>query len=252
MASTTVSQFRKLFPASVAPSSLLNGKVPITVKLKSNKWGNSTVKDLAKFVDILDVPGRHLHLYQIKKGCIAVVWLCSITDVKEQKQTLWEANYISIQNMGVLQLFIGEVSVGGRDGYMLRKEKMLLRGEGLHGPSPIPNVKLLTLERKESENIPKSSRNLKDYAGGAAVVAVPAGLVQVRTITGAGVGAFVGGILGSVVPGPGTAVGALIGAGVGAGIGALAVGGAGRGIGTDVASSVVVANRKNRKTSHND
>ena len=84
MASTTVNQFKKLFPALVAPSSLLNGKVPITVKLKSY-WGDKTVDELAKFVDILDVPGRRLHLYEIKKGCIAVICLCSITDAQKLK-----------------------------------------------------------------------------------------------------------------------------------------------------------------------
>ena len=262
MASTTVSQFRKLFPASVAPSSLLNGKVPITVKLKSNKWGNSTVKDLAKFVDILDVPGRHLHLYQIKKGCIAVVWLCSITDVKEQKQALWEANYISIQNMGVLELFIGEVSVGGREGYMLRQDEMLLQRGGLHGPSPMLSIKLPTLERKKIKNIPFTSKveqayvdelKSKDYAGGAAVGGVTGGLAGAGTggAAGAGVGALVGGILGSVVPGPGTALGTLIGAVVGAGFGAVAGRGAGGGIVTGV-GTVDVEKLKRKKKSHND
>ena len=264
MASTTVNQFKKLFPASVAPSSLLNGKVPITVKLKSN-WGDKTVDELAKFVDILDVPGRHLHLYQIRKGCIAVVWLCSITDVKEQKGALWEAN-ISLQNMGVLQLLIGEVAVGGRDGYMLRQDETTFRG-GVYGPSPMQNIKLITLERKKSENIPfapklkqahvdeiKSSSNPKDYVGGAAVGGVSGGLAGAGTggAAGAGVGALVGGILGSVVPGPGTALGALIGAGVGGGIGALAGGGAGGGIGTGVGAGVVAKLSKRKKRSHND
>ena len=224
MASTTVNQFRKLFPASVAPSSLLNGKVPITLKLKSY-WGDKTVDELAKFVDVLDVPGRHLHLYRIRKGCTAVVWLCSITDVKEQKEALWEAN-ISLQDMGVLQLFIGEVANGGQDGYMLRQDETTFGEGGLHGPSPMPNIKLPKL--KKSENVPKvkqvyvseikSSSNLKNYAGDAAVGGVSGGLVS-RTAAGAGVGALVGGIVGSVVPGPGTALGALIGAGVGGGIG---------------------------------
>ena len=102
MASTTVNQFKKLFPALVAPSSLLNGKVPITVKLKSY-WGDKTVDELAKFVDILDVPGRRLHLYEIKKGCIAVICLCSITDAQKLKAAVgtwaWRAYFVQ---MGVL------------------------------------------------------------------------------------------------------------------------------------------------------
>ena len=107
MASTTVSQFRKLFPASVAPSSMLNGKVKITFKLKSY-WGDKTVAELAKFVDILDVPDRHLHLYQIKKGCIAVICLCSITDAQKLKGGTWRASS-ALQMMGVSELYIGVV-----------------------------------------------------------------------------------------------------------------------------------------------
>ena len=159
-----------------------------------------------------------------------------------------------------------EAAVGGRDGYMHRQDEMTLRGGGLHGPSPLPNVELPILERKKSDKVPfthkveqsyveekKSNSDLKDYAGGAAVGGVSGGLAGAGTggAAGGGVGALVGGILGSVVPGPGTALGALIGAGVGAGIGALAGGRAGGGIGTGVGAGIV-AKLKRKKKSHND
>ena len=79
------------------------------MKLKSY-WGDKTVDELAKFVDILDVPGRRLHLYEIKKGCIAVICLCSITDAQKLKAAAgtwaWRAYFVQ---MGVLELFIGTV-----------------------------------------------------------------------------------------------------------------------------------------------
>ena len=210
MTSTTVNQFRKLFPASVAPSSLLNGKVKIKLKLKSY-WGDKTVDELANFVDILNVPGRHLHLYQMRKGCIAVVWLCSITDVKEQKGALWKANHVLLQNMGVLQLLIGEAPV--------------------------------FLSASDSGQTPRADSDRKDYVAGAAVGGVSGGL------TGAGVGAVVGAgigmVVGSVIPGPGTALGLLIGALVGGGIGAVAGGRAGGGIGTGVGIATVAKRKKN-------
>ena len=73
MASTTVNQFMKLFPASVAPSSLLNGKGKLTLKVQSC-CGDKTVDELFKLVDSI---GARLHLYQIKKGCISIVFLFS-------------------------------------------------------------------------------------------------------------------------------------------------------------------------------
>ena len=99
MASTTVSQFKQLFPATATPSKLLVGKVPIKLKLK-NKWGEYTLQDLT-------VLGSHLHLSKIERGCIAVTWLGSTTEVKQLKMAILEAAG-SLQTMGVLQVFIGE------------------------------------------------------------------------------------------------------------------------------------------------
>ena len=105
MASTTVSQFKQLFPATATSSKLLVGKVPIKLKLK-NKWGSDTLQDLTELVEF-DVLGSHLHLSKIEKGCIAVIWLCSTTEVKQLKMAILEAAG-SLQTMGVLQVFIGE------------------------------------------------------------------------------------------------------------------------------------------------
>ena len=221
MARITVNQFRKLFPASVAPSSLLNGKVSITINLKSY-WGDRKVDELAKFVDILDVPGRHLHLYRIKKGCIAVVWLCSITDVKEQKGALWEANHVSLQNMGVVQLLIGEALVFFASDSGKTSEENMPCGD--------------------SGQTPRDDSDRKDYVAGAAVGGVSGGLAGAGV--GAVVGAGVGMVVGSVIPGPGTALGLLIGAFVGGGIGLVAGGGAGGGIGTGIGVAAVAKKKK--------
>ena len=105
MASTTVSQFKQLFPATATSSKLLAEKVAVKLKLK-NDWGSHTIKDLTKLVEF-DVLGSHLHLSKIEKGCIAVTWLCSTTEVKQLKMAILEATG-SLQTMGVLQVFIGE------------------------------------------------------------------------------------------------------------------------------------------------
>ena len=105
MTSATVSQFKQLFPASAAPFKLLSGKIPVKLKLK-NDWGSETIKDLTKLVEY-DVLGSHLHLSKIEKGCIAVIWLCSTTEVKQLKMSILKAAG-SLQTMGVLQVFIGE------------------------------------------------------------------------------------------------------------------------------------------------
>ena len=105
MASTTVSQFKQLFPATATSSKLTSDKVPIKLKLK-NRWGSDTLQDLTELVEF-DVLGSHLHLSKIEKGCIAVIWLCSITEVKQLKMAILEAAG-SLQTMGVLQVFIGE------------------------------------------------------------------------------------------------------------------------------------------------
>ena len=227
-----MNQFQKLFLEPVAPSNLLIGKVKITAKLE-RVWGDNTINDLARLVDILKIRSENLHLYQIRNGCIAVIWLCSISDVEEQKKALWQAN-VSLQNMGVLQLFIGEdpvfLSTGdsgklpaGSASYMLNnQEEMAFGGGGLQGPSIMPNI-------EQQEEVPftpnveyfDEKNDLKDYAGGATVGGVSGGLAGAGTggVTGTGVGGLIGGIVGSVVPGPRTALGVRFGS---AGVGALA------------------------------
>ena len=104
MASTTLNQFKQLFPASATSSKLSAGKVLITVKLKSY-WGDNTVEELTTLVTNLDVPSSHLHLYNVQKGCIAAIWLCPAIDFKELRGTIEAAD--SLESKGVLQVFAG-------------------------------------------------------------------------------------------------------------------------------------------------
>ena len=104
MNNTTVNQFKELFPASATPYKLLTGKVPVTFKLK-DKWGESTLNDLRELVDFF--AGDHLHLSKYRKGCIAITWLCSMTNSKELKANIQTAEY-TLHTKGVLQVFIGE------------------------------------------------------------------------------------------------------------------------------------------------
>ena len=106
MASTTVNQFKQLFPATATPTKLLAEKVAVKLKLK-NDWGRHTIKDLTKLVINFGVSGSAFHLSKVEDGCIAVVWLCSTTEVKQLKMAILEAAG-SLQTMGVLQVFIGE------------------------------------------------------------------------------------------------------------------------------------------------
>ena len=106
MASTTVSQFKQLFPATATSSKLSSGKVFFTLKLE-NDWGSETLHDLTKLVNMFGVSGSHLHLSKVEDVCIAVIWLCSTTEVKQLKMATLEAAG-SLQTMGVLQVFIGE------------------------------------------------------------------------------------------------------------------------------------------------
>ena len=106
MASATVSQFKQLFPATATSSKLLSGKVSFTLKLE-NDWGSDTLHDLTKLVNKFGVSGSAFHLSKVEDGCIAVIWLCSTTEVKQLKLAILEAAG-SLQTMGVLQVFIGE------------------------------------------------------------------------------------------------------------------------------------------------
>ena len=106
MASKTVNQFKALFPASATPSKLLAEKFSVELKFLSD-WGDHTLDDLKRLVGRFGVPGKHLHLSKVKDGCIAVVWLCSTSFIKELKATIVEATDL-LQTEGVLKAFIEE------------------------------------------------------------------------------------------------------------------------------------------------
>ena len=105
MTGTTVSQFKKLFPASATPYKLSAEKITIKLKL-SNLWGDNTLEDLNNLIIILGIP---LHIFDIKHGCIAALFLCSIADVKNLKINVNCSEVADLlQTKGVLQVFIGE------------------------------------------------------------------------------------------------------------------------------------------------
>ena len=106
MASKTVNQFKALFPASVMSSKLLTEKFSVELKFL-NVWGERTLDDLKNLVSLFGVPGKHLHLSNVKDGCIAVVWLCSTLFIKELKAAIFEATDL-LQAKGVLKVFIEE------------------------------------------------------------------------------------------------------------------------------------------------
>ena len=106
MASKTVIQFKALFPASATPSKLLTGKFPVEFKFL-NFWGERTIDDLKNLVRLFGVPGKHLHLSNVKDGCIAVIWLCSTSFIKELKVAIVEATDL-LQTKGVLKVYINE------------------------------------------------------------------------------------------------------------------------------------------------
>ena len=106
MDGTTLSQFKKLFPASAVSSKLSTGKISITLKLK-NFWGNNTLDDLKTLVSLFGIPSSRLHLEKIGDGSVAVHWLCSTIDAKKLKKAIFEATN-SLKTKGVLQVFIGE------------------------------------------------------------------------------------------------------------------------------------------------
>ena len=105
MDGTTLSQFKKLFPASAVSSKLSTGKISITLKLK-NFWGNNTLDDLKKLVSLFGIPSSRLHLEKIGDGSVAVHWLCSTIDAKKLKIAIFEATD-SLKTKGVLQIFFG-------------------------------------------------------------------------------------------------------------------------------------------------
>ena len=106
MSNKTVDQFKTLFPASATPSKLLTEKFSVELKFLSI-WGEHTLNDLKDLVGLFGVPGKHLHLSNVQKGCIAVIWLCSTLFIKELKAAIVEATD-SLQTKGVLKVFVEE------------------------------------------------------------------------------------------------------------------------------------------------
>lgn len=98
MQSTTVKQFRELFPKPATSARQSTGKVTVTLKLE-NKWGDSTIDALTQLARKLGV----LHLTKIEAGCIATLWLFSVGDVQELKLVvatstglLWTSNVLEV------------------------------------------------------------------------------------------------------------------------------------------------------------
>ena len=99
MTGTTVNQFRELFPISATSSKLSAGKISIKLKLLT-KWGTDTLDSLTELVGLFGVPGS-------QEGCIAIVWLCSSSDIKELKGAVLSAAD-SLQTRGVMKVFVGK------------------------------------------------------------------------------------------------------------------------------------------------
>ena len=108
MTGTTVNQFKELFPVSATPFKLSAGKVPIKLKLLT-KWGTDTLDSLTELVGRFGAPGSHLHLskIEIEEGCIAVIWLCSSSDIKELKGAILGAAD-SLHTKGLMKVFVGK------------------------------------------------------------------------------------------------------------------------------------------------
>ena len=100
-----MSLFKELFPVSATPYKLSHEKYIVRLKLL-DKWGDHTVNDLTKLVGLFGVPGDHLHLSTVEKGCIGVTWLCSSTYITELKEAIVDAT--DVLQTKVLQVFIGE------------------------------------------------------------------------------------------------------------------------------------------------
>ena len=106
MGSTTVNQFKKLFPALATPFKLSDGKIRIMFKLQ-NWWGNYTILDLKKLVNRFGVSGECLHLSKVDEGCVAVTWLCSSSHTEELKSDINSTAKL-LGTVGVTQVSIGE------------------------------------------------------------------------------------------------------------------------------------------------
>ena len=136
MASTTVSQFKQLFPANCHILKTVVGESVFDRFLEGSArkyriCGSDTLHDLTKLVKRFGVSGSHLHLSKVENGCIAVIWLCSTTEVKQLKMAIMLLEAAgSLQTMGVLQVFIGEEEL------VLECSHSALTGSVCHHDSP--------------------------------------------------------------------------------------------------------------------
>ena len=101
--STTLAQFKQLFPASATHSRFSTRKVRITLKLNKD-WDKETIAGLNKLVKNF---GSHLHLDDVEFGCIEVTWLCTISVAQEIQQMIVTSKICSsLQSMGVTKILL--------------------------------------------------------------------------------------------------------------------------------------------------
>ena len=107
MGSTTVHQFKKLFPALATPFKLSDGKTHIIFKLQ-NMWGDYTILDLKKLVNRFGISGGCLHLSKVDEGYVSpVTWLCSTSNTEELKSDISRAAKL-LGTVGVTQVLVEE------------------------------------------------------------------------------------------------------------------------------------------------
>ena len=106
MSSTSLSQFKQLFPGSATNYRLSNGMVPIKLELTSD-WDKDTIANLEKLPQIFVTLGSHLHLSKVELGNIEVTWLCTIS-VAEEIQQMIDTSEIrsSFQTKGVIKILL--------------------------------------------------------------------------------------------------------------------------------------------------
>ena len=106
MSGTRIDEFKALFPAPITSSTLSAEKIPIKLKL-DRFWDDKTLDDLVQLVKLLGVLGNHLHLSKVEGGCVAVIWLCSTSHIKELIRKMHETADL-LQLKGVLQVYAEE------------------------------------------------------------------------------------------------------------------------------------------------
>ena len=106
MSGTRIDEFKALFPAPITSSTLSAEKIPIKLKL-DRFWDDKTLDDLVQLVKLLGVLGNHLHLSKVEGGCVAVIWLCTTSHIKELIRKMHEIADL-LQLKGVLQVYAGE------------------------------------------------------------------------------------------------------------------------------------------------